>query len=280
MSQRDAIEARKYSAIAQQQNQIALQGNKVGLELAKASKVDSIVMVTFTIISAVFLPGTYISSLFSMSMFNWQIGAASSATATSDRSSSPGQVSKWFWIYWVVSAPLTVLILLGWRLGYVRGKKAWGEQVERMLAESEVEASEASSALRHSEKICQRSEAGPVSQPRKPRHNRPLLNDITANDDFGGGKRMTMIRRAQKRRAGRTRPSQRDEILIFPPPSSEHIGSLQANDTDGEDWPARDGEKIETGEAPVSDAARATSAAPLYFSQCLNDTGTNYWQAS
>jgi hypothetical protein len=279
MSQRDAIEARKYSAIAQQQNQIALQGNKVSLELAKATKVDSIVMVTFTIISAVILPGTYISSLFSMSMFDWQNGAASSATATSDRSSSPGHVSKWFWIYWVVSVPLTVLILLGWRLGYVRGKKAWGEQVERMLSESEVEASEASSALLHSEKVRQRSEAGPVSHPRKFRHNRPLWDRITANDEFGGGKGM-MIHRAQKRCAGRTRLSQTGEILIFPPPSSEHIGSLQANESDGDDRPARDEGKIETGAALVSDAARATSAAPLYFSQSLNVTGTKYWQAS
>ena len=280
MSQRDVIEARKYSAIAQQQNQIALQGNKVSLELAKATKVDGIVMVTFTIISAVFLPGTYISSLFSMSMFNWQIGAASSATATSDRSSSPGHVSKWFWIYWVVSVPLTVLILLGWRLGYVRGKKAWGEQVERMLAESEVEAGEASSALLHSEKLRHRFEACPVSQPRNPCHNRPLLDDITVNDDFGGGNRMAMIHRAQKRSAGRTRPSQTDEMLIFPPPSSEHIGSLQVNDTDGDDWPTRAAGKIEAGATRVSDAARATSAAPLYFSKGLNVTGTKYWRGS
>jgi hypothetical protein len=42
-----------------------------------------------------------------MSMFDWQ--------ASSDDSGGHRVMSKNFWIYWVVSLPLTALILVGWR---------------------------------------------------------------------------------------------------------------------------------------------------------------------
>jgi Mg2+ and Co2+ transporter CorA len=48
------------------------QDSKLNGVIAASAKQDSIAMMTFTFITALFLPGTYISSLFSMTMFNWQ----------------------------------------------------------------------------------------------------------------------------------------------------------------------------------------------------------------
>jgi hypothetical protein len=61
-------------------------------------------MMTFTFITALFLPGTFIATLFSMDMFNWGDGRSG--------------VSKNFWIYWVVAVPLTVAVMVGWKKWY------------------------------------------------------------------------------------------------------------------------------------------------------------------
>ncbi|KAL9113765.1 MAG: hypothetical protein Q9227_002210 [Pyrenula ochraceoflavens] len=80
---------------------------KLSLELAKdsrtvatASQRDSSSMKALAAVTILFLPGTSISSLFSMSMFDW-----------SDRDRV---LSDRFWIYWAVTVPLTVLTVGLW----------------------------------------------------------------------------------------------------------------------------------------------------------------------
>ena len=73
-------------------------------------------MKTFTFITALFLPGTYVASLFSMSVFDWQ---GSSAHAKSPI------VSHSFWIYWVITIPLTIMVMLGWIWWYRRADIAY-----------------------------------------------------------------------------------------------------------------------------------------------------------
>ena len=85
--------------------------NRVNAKIALSSKEDSIAMKTLAFITALFLPGTFIASLFSSNMFDWQ--------ASSDGSERP-TVSHYFWIYWVVAAPLTILVLIGWVWWYKR----------------------------------------------------------------------------------------------------------------------------------------------------------------
>jgi heme/copper-type cytochrome/quinol oxidase subunit 2 len=77
-------------------------------KLAHASKRDSTAMKTISLLGAVFLPGAYLASVFSMTFFNFQ---ASDGTP---------QVSKEFWIYWVVTIPITIVIVGVW---YVWEKK-------------------------------------------------------------------------------------------------------------------------------------------------------------
>jgi hypothetical protein len=70
-------------------------------KLAHASKRDSAAMKTISLLGAVFLPGAYLASVFSMTFFNFQDSGAP-------------VVSTQFWIYWVVTIPVTVVIVGVW----------------------------------------------------------------------------------------------------------------------------------------------------------------------
>lgn len=50
-----------------------------------------------------------------MSMFNWQ---GSSGSDTND-----SMVVSTFWIYWAVSVPLTLVVLVGWRVWWYHQAK-------------------------------------------------------------------------------------------------------------------------------------------------------------
>ncbi|CZR66397.1 uncharacterized protein PAC_16298 [Phialocephala subalpina] len=82
-------------------NLLAQRDNKLNISIAAASKRDSTAMKTIAIVTMVFLPGAYVATLFSMTMFNWQ--------------AQNGQVlSSHFWIYWAVTVPVTLFVLLIW----------------------------------------------------------------------------------------------------------------------------------------------------------------------
>lgn len=63
---------------------------------------DSVAMKTLALVTAIFLPATFIATLFSMSMFDWQADSSSAV------------LSPEFWIFWVVSVPLSVAVLAAW----------------------------------------------------------------------------------------------------------------------------------------------------------------------
>ncbi|KAK8016778.1 hypothetical protein PG993_014967 [Apiospora rasikravindrae] len=68
--------------------------------LANASKQDSASMKTLTILGAVFLPGTFLSSMFSMPFFEFN--------------DMNGPVSRSLWIYIALTVPLTILVVIIW----------------------------------------------------------------------------------------------------------------------------------------------------------------------
>lgn len=70
--------------------------------IAEASKHDSSSMKILAAVTVLFLPGTFISSLFSTSMFDWQ--AEDIRLVLNQR----------FWLYWAVSLPLTIITLGAW----------------------------------------------------------------------------------------------------------------------------------------------------------------------
>ncbi|OCL10217.1 hypothetical protein AOQ84DRAFT_375108 [Glonium stellatum] len=112
-----------FSVISQQDGLINCRDNRLNISIAASSKRDSIAMMTFTFIIALFLPGAYISSLFSMSMFNWQ-------TTASNSGSHP---SGYFWVYWAVTIPLTLVTLGGWYIWYQYADQKWNQAFQEGL---------------------------------------------------------------------------------------------------------------------------------------------------
>ncbi|KAK2750779.1 hypothetical protein FQN55_001789 [Onygenales sp. PD_40] len=93
-----------YNLVAQRDNKDNLKLAKVSTDIANTTKDDSRAMRTIAVMSIAFLPGTFVSSFFSMDMFNWQ--AAKDEAVLSSR----------FYIYWAVAVPLTLVVFIVWFL--------------------------------------------------------------------------------------------------------------------------------------------------------------------
>ena len=113
--------------------------NRLSARIAVSSGRDSTAMKTLAFITALFLPGTYIATLFSMSMFQWQASPSDSLSASS--SSSTVNLSNKFWIYWATTIPLTIAVVVGWRLWWVHEDRTYNAQladeVEGMVAKDD-----------------------------------------------------------------------------------------------------------------------------------------------
>lgn len=75
--------------------------------LSHATKRDSTAMKTLSLMGALFLPATLISSVFSMTFFDFQVGENSPLGEY--RTISPD-----LWIYFVVTIPITLVIVGTW----------------------------------------------------------------------------------------------------------------------------------------------------------------------
>lgn len=76
---------------------------------------DSVAMKTLALVTAIFLPATFIATLFSMSMFDWQ---------------GPTVVSSNFWVFWVVVVPLSTAILGSWWYFWYLSRYAYADKYE------------------------------------------------------------------------------------------------------------------------------------------------------
>jgi hypothetical protein len=88
--------------------------------LAHASRRDSTSMKILSLLGAIFLPATYLASIFSMSFFDFIPDNNGSDSSSSSSSSGGGSgdwspVSPLLWIYFVITIPLTLLIVVCWR---------------------------------------------------------------------------------------------------------------------------------------------------------------------
>lgn len=99
----------EYNRFANKQNEIGQAQNELSIKIASSTKKDSIAVMAFTFITAIFLPGTSIATLFSMGMFQWQDDSSRLGRST---------VSAQFWLYWVVTVPLTLAVMTGWYCWY------------------------------------------------------------------------------------------------------------------------------------------------------------------
>lgn len=73
-------------------------------KLAHKAKRDSAAMKTISLLGAIFFPGAFLASMFSTSFFDF-------STSTEAHQE---MVSSTFWIYWVITIPVTMAIVGAW----------------------------------------------------------------------------------------------------------------------------------------------------------------------
>lgn len=108
--------------------------------LAHASKRDSTSMKTISLLGAIFLPSTYLASLFSTTFFDFlpnnrfQVGPSSSGSGDDSGDDSSGlkdvEVSKALWLFFVITVPVTLIIVFSWVYWDRRREKLYHEQDE------------------------------------------------------------------------------------------------------------------------------------------------------
>lgn len=118
---------------------MAQEDNNLNARMAVASSRDSSSMKALAVITAVFLPGEFMSSLFGMGIFDWQSDGSSSSANGSGSSSSGGDddpvVGYDFWVYWAITVPLTILILVLWRAWWVGQDRYFRKHLSKELSE-------------------------------------------------------------------------------------------------------------------------------------------------
>lgn len=101
--------------------------------MAVSSSRDSSSMKALAVITAVFLPGEFMSSLFGMGIFNWQPDDSGSDEETGGKNAAVVGVD--FWWYWALTVPLTILILVSWRAWWVGQDRYFRKHLSKDLSE-------------------------------------------------------------------------------------------------------------------------------------------------
>ena len=125
-----SLKDRVSSQIQQLYSIVAQTDNRLSARIAVTSGRDSTAMKTLAFITAVFLPGTYIATLFSITMFDWYpSNGTNSSPSSAETSSHQGEISPKFWIYWAITVPLTIAVIAIWRVWWVYQDQAYHEQL-------------------------------------------------------------------------------------------------------------------------------------------------------
>ncbi|KAE8349437.1 hypothetical protein BDV28DRAFT_60942 [Aspergillus coremiiformis] len=104
-----SLKIRSKSLTDRLHNEINLAFNLVNQGFGRTAQSDSAMMKTIAVVSLVYLPGTFVSGIFGTNFFDYQSGAADSL-----------EMAKNFWLYWVVTLPLTLATVVVWALWHYR----------------------------------------------------------------------------------------------------------------------------------------------------------------
>ncbi|KAJ9161560.1 Magnesium transport protein CorA [Coniochaeta hoffmannii] len=115
-----------YNIIAQKESKLNLEMAGQQRRLAHASKRDSNSMKTLSLLGAIFLPATYLASVFSMTFFNFQKDGGGNGNNNND---GP-VVAPTLWIYFAITIPLTLIIVISWRVWDKRREKKYEAEDE------------------------------------------------------------------------------------------------------------------------------------------------------
>ncbi|KAL2022280.1 hypothetical protein VTK56DRAFT_5678 [Thermocarpiscus australiensis] len=141
-----------YNIIAQKESKLGLQMAGEQRRLAHAAKRDSTSMKILSLLGAIFLPATYLASVFGMSFFDFHpdnnsdssspTPTTTTTTAASSANASASPVSPLLWIYFAITVPLTLVIVVCWRVWDRRREVRYAQEdadieagIERMEAQ-------------------------------------------------------------------------------------------------------------------------------------------------
>lgn len=94
--------------------------------IAMDAKRDSIAMRTISILGIIYLPATFVATLFSMDMIQW-------GGSDGEESSLP-KASPSLWVYWATALPLTFTTILIWFLWSRRENQTSSERLKSYRA--------------------------------------------------------------------------------------------------------------------------------------------------
>ncbi|KAI1637487.1 hypothetical protein F4809DRAFT_604599 [Biscogniauxia mediterranea] len=117
-------------------SKMAQEDNNLNARMAVASTRDSSSMKALAVITAIFLPGEYIGTLFGISMFNWEEGTAGDPALSEDAPSGLPHpvVMPSFWVYWAFTIPLTLFIVTLWRAWWVNQDRYFRRHLSNELS--------------------------------------------------------------------------------------------------------------------------------------------------
>lgn len=67
-------------------------------------------------VTLIFLPGTFVATVFSTGMFDWGHGDPTSSGGDGGSDGGSRMVSKYIWVYFMLTGALTAVVLAGWGL--------------------------------------------------------------------------------------------------------------------------------------------------------------------
>ncbi|KAK4182334.1 hypothetical protein QBC35DRAFT_510183 [Podospora australis] len=122
-----------FSLISQDENRISRLVAEDSARIAAAAKRDSAAMKAIAFVTMLFLPATFVAAFLSMPFVDWNDGGT---PAGDNESNSPTKTTPLVWIYWAITGPLTVSLLVGWRIWWKYEARSADEEGERASRES------------------------------------------------------------------------------------------------------------------------------------------------
>lgn len=119
-----------YSLIAQKDNRLNHSATRASCQIASDSRRiailtrrDSTDMRIIAAVTLIFLPGTFVATVFSTGLFDWGHGDPTSAGPDGDDGGGR-MISRYIWVYFMLTGALTAVVLLAWGLfSWVQNRK-------------------------------------------------------------------------------------------------------------------------------------------------------------
>ncbi|EED21393.1 conserved hypothetical protein [Talaromyces stipitatus ATCC 10500] len=87
---------------------VTQKANQLSIDIARIARRDNATMKALALIGVLYLPGTFISGIFGSNFFNYN--------PPNNDGSADWRMSDKFWIYWVITIPVTIFTVMLWAM--------------------------------------------------------------------------------------------------------------------------------------------------------------------